>query len=314
MASGVVTLLDIAKNMPDSFAKGVILTYATTTQPLMVMPTPTEPTGIHKWKMVNQLAYSTSSSAYRKLDAEFNNTKTPTEPYSANIKIAGGRVKIDRVNKRMSPADTEIQRIGQVQSQAYVLTKDIFEGTGGDYLWGISGQMDEVPYLSNQTVNMGTTSAGAILTLDAMDEFVSKLNQQPGSSYIYMNDTPYRLLQKLSRGQAGASDLITQNLNYDPSQFGIWAGTYAGIPIIRTVDGAGDDWLSNTQGDGSSTTVYGVTYGPENFTGFQENPMSVMELKEISVQEAFDLEWTPGTAAKSRRCVARLRYVSNSLT
>lgn len=105
MPSGNVSLLDVAKNMPESREAAVILTYATSSHPLMAMPIESQPTGVKKWKIVNDLAYSTSATAYRNLDAEYTASKTPTQPMAANVKIAGGRVKLDRVLKTMSPGD-----------------------------------------------------------------------------------------------------------------------------------------------------------------------------------------------------------------
>jgi len=135
-----------------------------------------------------------------------------------------------------------------------------------------------------------------------------------GRTYLYMNQTPYLRLQKIARGQASTTDFLTQNINYTETDFGKFAGFYAGIPCIVLKDGAGVDMLSNTKGDGSSTTVYGVTYGPENFTGFEDESIKFHEMKEISVMEAFDLEWGIGTAPQSKRCVAKLQYVANSVT
>ena len=312
--TGNVSLLDVAKNMPESREAGVILTYATSSHPLMVMPVETQSSGVKKWKLANDLPYSDSASAYRNLEAEYTATKTPVQPMAANFKIAGGRVKLDRVLKGLSPADSNIQRVGQIQAQARQLTKDIFEGAGGSFLWGITNQIASIPVYSGQSMDCGTVSAGAVITEDKLDELISLVNVVPGQTYIYCNDAPTRRIKKLSRGQGTvASGSYFYNINYRPEELGTFIGMYDGIPIITLKDGKGTDLLSNAEGDGSSTTVYIVTYGPENFTGFQVKPMTAYELKEISVFEAFDIEWLIGTAMQSVKCAARMRYVKNAV-
>jgi hypothetical protein len=102
-------------------------------------------------------------------------------------------------------------------------------------------------------------------------------------------------------------------VNYRPEEFGTFAGQYDEIPVITMKDGKGTDMLSNTEGDGTCTTVYAVTYGPDNYTGFQKGPMKVIDMKEVSVNEAFDVEWLMNAVPQSVRCIARMRYVSNAV-
>ncbi len=312
--TGNVSLLDAAKNMKDSPEKGVIMTYALSSHVLMHMPIE-ESNGRKTWKLINDLAYDSSSAAYRNIGSQFTATKTPVQPIAANVKIAGGRVQLDRVLKELSPAEIPIQRRGQIAAQARQLTIDIFEGGGGSAIYGIDNWITNEPVFSGQSMDMGSVSSCGLITEDGMDEFVSLLNTQPGQSFIYCNDAPARRIKKLGRGSGyiGTAGAYTYNVNYRPEEFGTFAGMYDNIPIIKMVDGKGTDMLSNTKGDGACTTVYGVTYGTDNYTGFQKGGMKVHEMDEISVLEAFDNEWLVNAVPQSVRCIARMRYVTNGV-
>ncbi len=314
MATGNVSLLDAAKNMPDSREKAAILTYATTSHVLTHMPIESQPNGTKKWKVQADLAYSTSASAYRNIGSQFTATKTPTQPFAANIKVAGGRVQLDRALKTLAPANIAVERTGQLAANARQITIDVFEGGGGSAIWGIDNWITNSTIFASQSMNMGTASAGGLITEDGLDELISLQNVIPGQTFMYMNDAPARRVKKLSRGQGTpASGGYIYNVNYRPEEFGFFAGMYDGIPIIPMKDGKGTDMLSNVEGDGSSTTVYMVTYGPDNYTGFQAAPMKFIDMTEISVLEAFDLEHYMNAVPQSIRCVSRMRYVKNAV-
>jgi hypothetical protein len=315
MATGNVSLLDTAKNMAPSREKAAILTYATTSHVLAHLPLEAQPTGVKKWKLVNDIAYTTSAAAYRNIGSEYTATKTPTSNFAANVKIAGGRVQLDRVLKKLSPENISIERRGQIAANARRITIDIFEGSGGSAIWGIDNWINVSTVFANQSMDMGTASTGGLITEDGLDEFLTLLNVIPGQTFIYCNDAPSRRIKKLSRGQGTASSGgYFYNVNYRPEEFGFFAGMYDGIPIIPLVDGKGTDMLSNTEGDGSSTTLYGVTYGDENYTGFQQSPMEFIDMKEVSVLEAFDLEHLMNAVPQNIKCIARMRYVKNAVS
>ena len=310
---GNVSLLDAAKNMTDSKDKGIIWTYALSNHVLMHMPIE-ESNGRKVWKLVNDLAHDTSATNYRNLGAEYTVTKTPVQPIAANVKITGGRVTLDRALKTLSPSEVPIQKKGQLIANARQLAIDVFEGAGGSAIYGIDNWITNEPVFSGQSMSMGTASSCGLITEDGMDEFTGLLNLIPGQSFIYCNDAPARRIKKLGRGQyTGAAGSYAYNINYRPEEFGTFAGMYDNIPIITMKDGKGTDMLSNTEGDGTCTTVYGVTYGPDNYTGFQSGSMQVIDMKEISVNEAFDVEWYMNAVPQSVRCVARMRYVTNGV-
>jgi hypothetical protein len=308
-----LTLSDIAKTMPDDQSQGVIWTYALANHVTQKIPIENKPTGRKSWKVRNDLAYTTSATATRALGGEYTASKTPVQPFEANVKIYGGRVQYDRALEKLNPGEKEEQKYGQTVAQAHQFAKDVFEGTGGQYLWGITSQLDTIPFFSGQTIYAGTTSTPAVLTMDMLDDALSRHNVIPGQTYIYCNRQPSNRIKKLARGQGGSTAFDTQNINYSPAEFGTFAGMYDNIPVVKLVDGKGTDLLSNTDGGGTATTLYIVTYGPENFTAFQTGNPEVIDMEGVSTTVAFDLEWLVGTAAQSKRCITQIKYVKNGV-
>jgi hypothetical protein len=89
---------------------------------------------------------------------------------------------------------------------------------------------------------------------------------------------------------------------------------YDGIPIIVLKDGKGTDLLSTDLGDGSSSSIYVVTFGEEQVTGFQVSAPDIVPLTQADVYNYFNIEWGVGTAPQAIRSISRLRYVSEALS
>ena len=310
MPSGAKTLIEISKTMPEGMDKGIIETYALAYHPLMAMPMQSAIGGIFKWNIEDTLPHTTGFT--RAVNADFTATFGKKQPFNATAKIYGGKVQIDRYLAAVDPSQVAYDRIGQVKAKAYGATKDIFEGAGGNSMLGANHYFDNVEIFNTQTVNAGTASIGAVVTTDMMDELISKVNVVPGRTYIYTTDAVERRLMKLSRG-ANVSGDTSYQMRYSKNEWGYWQGDYAGIPIISLKDGKGANLLSATQGDGSSSTVYCITYGDEMFTGFQLGGNVALDLKDGTNYNYFVIEHYMGVAPCAIRCMARLRYVSDAI-
>lgn len=308
-----LTLIDIAKTMAESPEAGAIWTYALANHVTQRIPIESQPTGIKSWGIRHDHPYTTSANATRAIGGEYTASKTPMQIFKSNYKIYGARVQYDRILAVQNPQEIKEQEYGQTVARANIFAKDVFEGTGGQYLVGIQKMLNSYKIFSGQTVYMGTSSTPAVLTMDALDDAISRHNNIPGQTYIYLNRKPMNRVHKMARGQGGSTAFETQNINYSPSEFGTFAGTYNGIPLVPMVDGKGDDMLSNTEGGGTATTVYIVTYGSENFTAFQMAPPKVIGMAGVSSIVAFDIEWPVGTAAQSKRCITQIKYVKNAV-
>jgi len=299
-----VTLLDAVKNMSPSPAQAAMMLYATSTHPLMVMPIKNILGATEKWNMQLELPYS--SGSYRSINEEFTPTKAITASFNSNVKIAGGRVQNDRAIDIIAPGERNIQQMSQLAAMAQSVTKDIFEGAGGEALYGIKQMIADANMPYSNTVAGGN----AILTPDLLDKALATHNVIPGYTYIYAGNAPYRSLMKNARGNVATS----YNIQYRPEEYGLFMGYYQGVPIVKAMDEAGNDWFAIASGSPDTTSVYIITYGLQNFHGFQAAPPQVLGLDAISVMKAFDVEWYLGTAAKSKFCITSITAVKNDIT
>lgn len=306
-----LTLLEIAKTM-DEQRGGIIGTYATMYHPMTVLPVINEPTGVHKWTMENQLPYTTGG--VRNFNGSWTRTYGTNSPKSETIRIYGGSFQIDRQLAKINPNSTSDQKLKQIEADARQFTIDFFEGSDGTELRGLEDILDNDSDFTNQTVDCGSSTSAAVLSTDIIDKWLAKHNVVPGRTYIYSTSAITRMFRKLSRGSITSSN-TNYNLVYSPEQFGYFSGMYDEIPIITLVDGAGSDMLTTTRAtsaDGSS--IYCVTFGENDVTGFQSSNADVYPLNDDTVYNFFDYEWPVGVAVKSKRCISRLRYVKNDVT
>lgn len=310
MPTGAITLLEAAKTMPASQATGIVMTYASAYHPMLAMPMITEPQGVHSWNVENVLPYTTGGT--RLINGTWTATRSDVSAFAETFKIYGGEIQVDRAIAKVNPGKVPQEKESQTAAKARIWTTDFFSGTGGQSLRGIDDWLTNEPIFANQTFNVGTASAGSVLLTDHLDRLLSLLNVVPGRTYIYCSDNLSLRASKLGRGGTVASD-TSYNNNFRPEEWGFWNGNYRGVPIIPIKDGKGTDLLSITEGDGSSSTIYGVTYGENMLTGFQVDTPDVIPLTQADVYNYFDFEHYVGIAPKAIKSIARLRYVSNTV-
>lgn len=310
MPTGAMTMLEAAKTIKNPKERGIVMTYALAYHPLTAMPIETEPTGQFRWNVDEQLPYT--SGGTRAINGSWTATRANVAPFSSTAKIYGGEVKVDRYINEVNPGRVAHEKQMQIAARAYMWTKDMFEGAGGNDLRGIKDWIDNETLFANQNQDLGSSSAGYRLMTDDLDKLLSMLDVVPGRTFIYCSDNIGLRCRKLQRGNQATGDIGYLN-QHQPSQWGYFSGNYAGVPIVVLKDGKGTDLLSTTDGDGSSTVVYGVTYGPSAFTGFQTSGPKVIPLTNNDVYNYFDMEWYVGIVPQSIRCIARLRYVKNSV-
>jgi hypothetical protein len=301
-----LTLLDYTKTLKPSAEQSILELYSLSSHPLMAMPIVSEPTGVCKYNMELDISYTGSDNSYREFGDEFSTFKTAVQPFVNTAKIAGSRIQSDRAAQKINPAENKRQILGQIKSLARQMTIDIFEGTGGKGLYGMSSMIGDVnlPY-TGQVVD----ALDGVITPDILDDALAKHNIIGGSTYFYMNDVPLRKVKKDSRGIVSGG----YNIQYRPEENGVFAGMYDNIPIIATKDGKGINYLSVESGTPDTTSIYIVTYGVDNFHAFHVAPAEILNLDNISVKNAFDLEWIVGTVAKNPRCITKIKNVKNAI-
>ena len=305
-----LTMLEAAKTLPPGFDRGVIQTYATSYHPMTVMPLITDPTGIMKWNLEYQLPYS--SGGVRNINGTWTSTSAQVNPYVENFRIYGGQCQIDRAIAATNVNRVALERESQIKAMGRRFAIDLFEGTGGTYIRGFADYLDNDPAFANQTIDVGTVGAGGTLMTDNLDKLLSKMTIIPGSTFIYCTQTQALRIKKLARGNSATSD-TAYRLNFSPEQFGYFSGDFGGVPVIHMIDGKGNDLLSTTQGEGTSSTIWCVTYGPQMVSGLQVKAPEVIPLNQADVYNYFDLEWYVAAAPGAIRSVARLRYVEETV-
>ena len=310
MPTGAMTLLEAAKTMPASQATGIVMTYASAYHPMVAMPMITEPQGIHSWNVENELSYTTGGT--RLVNGTWTATRSNISAFTETFKIYGGEIQVDRAIAKVNPGKVPQEKESQTKAKARIFTSDFIAGGGGQALRGIDDWLANETLFAGQTSAVGTASAGSVLLTDHLDKLLSLLNVVPGSTYIYCSDNIALRASKLGRGNVSGSD-VPYNNQFRPEEWGFWNGMYRGVPIIPLKDGKGSDLISITEGDGSSTTIYGVTYGTEMLTGFQVSAPDVIPLTQADVYNYFDFEHLVGVAPKAIKCIARLTHVTDTV-
>lgn len=325
MADQELTLLEAAKLMPAGQARGIIGTYAMGSQILMAAPIiPLESGNIYPWNVESQLANETASKAVRDVNADFDATMGTVATYDSQLKIYGGKVKVDRYIQTTMAPSVQFQRSSQIKSAARQFTIDCFEGTGATRLKGFDLYIDNEPAYKNQNVDAGTTAHGDLATTDMLDEMISKVQIIPGQSYFYMNDVLTRRFKKLNKGNVSDE----YNTVYNADQFGYFGGQYSGIPIVTMMDGKSKDMLSTTRTDASqganadTCAIYLVTWGVEQAAIVASsqtrgaNGIPIPDLLGQGDGTNFNyerLEWYVTVVPHIPRCVCRLDHVKNAI-
>ena len=310
-----ISLLEAARGMAPSRERGIIEIYASENPILSTAPV-LESGATHLWKVEDRLPYTTSANGTRAVNADFTASQGATKAYEGKVKIYGGKIQVDRYIQHNYSASVVNDEMLQIKAMSRQLFIDIFEGAGGQYLRGIADWTTSDAAYTGQVVDAGASTTPVALTLDAIDELLSKVNRIPGKTVLYMNDTPYRTLQKICRGNVSTGP----NVVYGAGEIGRFDGMYDGVPIVVTKDGKGDNLLSITEldksgGSSNSQSIYAVTWSEEMATLFSSNSSTIPQILAKADGSNYNyevLEWFVGFAPQAPRSVARMKYVKNA--
>lgn len=318
----VLTLVEAAKLMEPSRETGVVDIFASSYQPMTVAPViSTEGKSAYQWTIGSALSHTTGGK--RNVGSDYTASAGRVTPYESEVKIYGGIIQVDDYIAYHSPASVRSQENLQIQSFAYELTKDIFEGDGGTSLRGFRHWMLNDPAYMGQEVSAGATASGVLMTLDKVDEMIEHVDRTP-ATYLYTNEIGARYLKKLSRGNATDQ----QRIEYGKDEFGMWSWKYDGIPVVVIRDGAGANILSTTEIDGATSasdtySMYCVAWGTESAALFSSGPLlgpggvpvPKVELQSAGTNYKYErFEWYAGLAPKKPRSIARLKHIKNTMS
>ena len=326
----VLTLVEAAKLEPEAQATGYLGIYANAYQTNFVAPVqPSDRT--YTWNVEDDLSY-TGSTGSRAIGSDFTATVANYKPYSSEVKAYGGKVQVDEYILDNMPRSVPAQRASQVRSFARKYFIDTFQGSGSadirgirDWLGGDSSTRPAAsiaPGYENQVINAGTTANGDLITMDMLDEVISKVEVIQGQTFIYCNDIITRKIKSLNRGNTTAA----YNVVYDPADIGRFDHLYQNIPIVTAKDGKNANLFSTTEYDATTNqttlSLYVVTWGVEMCTYFSTNPAGVAGTPVPSVTVQNDgsnymyerFKFYVGLAPQKPRSIARLRGLKNAMS
>jgi hypothetical protein len=156
--------------------------------------------------------------------------------------------------------------------------------------------------LTGTTQEVTAGANGAQLTLDMMDAMIDLI--MPGKpDAIFLSRRTRRKLSSLRRASGNL-------LEVDVDQFGQRALFYDGIPLYV------DDFISDTQAQGSSgsvcSSVYGVKFGQGvGALGLEHGGIQIEKVGELETKDAtrWRLKWYAGLSVFSLLGVARVKGI-----
>lgn len=317
-----LSLLEAAKLMEPSRKAKIIDIFASSYQPLAAAPVlSTSGKSVYQWTVDDSHSYA-KGNGKRNVGADFTASAGRVKPYESEVKIYGGKVEVDEFIVDHSPDSVETEKKRQIITFARELVTDVFEGAGGTSIRGFRHWMLNDAAYKGQEISAGSTASGNLITLDLMDELTSKVDRTP-DTFIVCNDTPARLIKKLSRGNGSDQ----QRIEYVKDDYGMWSWAYDGIPVVVLHDGSGTNILATDEIDGASsqsntTSVYCISWGPEAAALFSSqsiigpNGVPIPKVTEQTNGTNFiyeKLSWYVGLVPHKPRCIARIKHVKNAL-
>jgi hypothetical protein len=292
-----LTLIESAKVAAgrDEFIQSVIMElYARTSELLTVLPFDSFAGSVYRYTREQTLP----TVAGRGLNEAYTEASGTWSMESVTLKPCGGDVDVDLYFIRtMGQGVAERTIDGKVKSLALWLTKQIVKGdstTDATVFDGIQAQI----LRATQIVANG----GAGLSLTALDNMMDQVDD---ITHLVMAKT-------LARRFSAAARLATVGgyVTYDTDTFGRRITQYNMIPIVR-VDR--DETLTaimdydETIG-GNTTSVYGISVGPNGCKMLQSAPMSVRSLGEMGDKPVLRtrVEWDVCFAIERELTAARL--------
>jgi len=318
MADQEITLIEAAKLEKPSYETGLIGTYAEAYPNFAVAPiVPSD--RIYSWNVEDDLPY-TGSTGSRLVGSDFDSTQGNVKPYSSEVKAYGGKIQVDEYIEDNLQASVATQEIMQMKAFARKAFIDTFQGSGGADFRGIKDWLANDSMFAGQTVGASTTSQ-AVLSLDMLDELLSKIVIGPGTQ-IVGNPILIRKIWNLNRGNISNGYLVVS----PREQVGMVPMNYNGIPLIMASDGKNANLLSTTEADAASTatscSLYVVTWGQEgalyhssNSTGAGGVPMPQIIKGIPGTNYTYTrVKYYLGFAPTSIRCIGRIRYLKNDMS
>ena len=237
---------------------------------------------------------------WREVNGEFTVSSGEIEQVTESLNIAGGRTKLDRILKQRYGSDRLATELAmQVKATVRLINADIYKGDGLDgAITGLQTRITGDNVIANGTAGLSAASLRAAL-----------LRCRGTNKTFFCSESVY------SHIWAAYNDGTIQNVTFGAGEFGLTVLSFAGVPIvIAGEDGLGDDVLPYDEGTGTDeTSIYLVSFDDTDGTVvIQSDEMNTTPLAEISVLEAYDVEWDMNFMSQTERSAVRISGITDA--
>lgn len=270
-----------ARQMPDPTLAGVVRTFTDNAPVLDVMQFSNY---IGQTVSVNRTT-TLNTSAFRAIDSDYTASAGVTEQITQALKIAGGRVEIDRAVRKMSgPEAVAEQEAMQAASLARLFQYTFLKSAGASNSFtGLNTRITGDQILAN---------GGGGLDLNLLNQAILSLRGGVDKRIIMGVGMEARLWEKANSNS---------QVNYSAAEFGVKPATYNGIPIMRGGEDASDAEILDFSEAASTTSIYVVAFNGNGVVGVQNAPIEIIKHDINSVDSSYDIEWITNYIIKTTR-------------
>lgn len=317
MPAGALTLLEAAKSGSDSLKTGVIQTIIQESPMIDQLPwMPFEGNAL-----MHEVEETLPDVQFRDINSTYSQSFGTTSMYFWGVAILGGEVKVDNflVNVTATRRELKAKQFALLaKSNAMRFDYEVFNGDGtGSGFKGFKTLISE-GFGQQFDHNTTTSTTGALITTDSLDQAIDLFRNQGGPQKILGNRTIRRQITKLARATVIGDSMV----DWERDSFGKQMMSYDGIPYqilgdARNASGVIVPALPFTETNGSATataSLYFVKYGPDDITGLlgKGGDIGVHDFGETQAgpQHLGRMEWYPGVAIFNKYSIVRVAGIT----
>ena len=301
----MLTLVEMAKRANNPLEKGIIQLYAQFSDILTGLP----------FKSIGGNAFTKKREktlggvGTRAVNAEYVESTGTQERISEDLKIMGGTAKIDRFIIKTAGADSNPvaeETASKVKAASMFFNKLFVKGDASTDTNAFNGL--EKRLTGSQVLDMGSSTGGDALTLNALDELIDTVGDP---SHLIMNAWTRRKVNQLMRS-AG------QAFEYVDNGFGKLIPYYGGIPVaVVGVDNTFSEIMDFDEADckdaeAACTSIYAVRYGDDGLHGIQHSAPIVEDQGYVGNSRQIVVDWYTNFIINQPKAAARLRGIKKA--
>lgn len=298
-----LTLYEASKNhRGDVVRSAVIEMFARQSDILAALPFQNIPGGVLKYEQEGTLP----GVAFRGVNESYTESTGVVNPQADATYIVGGDVDVDNYvittrgeDVRANQISMKIKAIADSWGQKFIKGDNTSDPREFD---GLQARL-----VGNQLITNSASSGGAALSMKKLDEAIDAVDNP---THLIMNKAMRRNIKAYLRTSSMISEV--------EDAFGRKLTMYGDLPILVTQNGATEalpfsEAASNPNG-ATSTSIYVVSFGPNQLTGIQNGDIQARDLGEVDDKPVrrVRVEWYAGIALLHGRSAARLYSVNDA--